>query len=57
MTEFGVGPGISLIAAHIFTLYNWFYLVFIDPTFTTTYLQHSEQKIRLSGLASRVIEQ
>jgi hypothetical protein len=52
-----VGLGISLIAAHIFALYNWFYLVFINPTFTTTYLQHSEQKIRLSGLAPRVIEQ
>ena len=53
----GVGLGISLIAAHIFALYKWFYLVFINPTFTATYIQYSEQKINSSGLEPRVIEQ
>ena len=36
MPALGVGLGISLITEHIFALYNWFYLVFINPTFTTT---------------------
>jgi hypothetical protein len=53
----GFVQGISLIAAHIFALYSWFYLAFINPTFSTTYLKHCVQKICLSGLASRVIEQ
>ena len=55
MGGLGVGLGISLIAAHIFALYNWFYLVFINPTFTTTYQQYSEQKIRASGLSPEVV--
>ena len=57
MGALGVGLGISLIAAHIFALYNWFYLVFINPTFTATYIQYSEQKINSSGLDPRIIEQ
>ena len=57
MGALGVGLGISLIAAHIFALYNWFYLVFINPTFTATYIQYSEQQINSSGLEPRVIEQ
>jgi hypothetical protein len=57
MGALGVGLGISLIAAHIFALYNWLYLTFINPTFTVTYVQYSEQKIRSSGLESVVIEQ
>ena len=55
MGALGVGLGISLIAAHVFALYNWFYLVFINPTFTTTYQQYSEQKIRSSGLSPEVV--
>jgi hypothetical protein len=31
--------------------------VFINPTFTTTYIQYSEQKINSSGLEPKVIEQ
>ena len=57
MGGLGVGSGISLLAAHVFALYNWFYLVFINPTFTATYIQYSEQKINSSGLEARVIEQ
>lgn len=57
MGGLGVGLGISLIAAHVSALYNWLYLVFINPTFTTTYLQYSEQKIHSSGLEPIVIEQ
>lgn len=57
MGGLGVGLGVSLIAAHVFALYNWFYLVFINPKFTTTYLQYSEQKIYSSGLEPIVIEQ
>jgi hypothetical protein len=57
MGALGVGLGISLIAAHIFALYNWLYLVFINPTFTATYVQYSEQQIRSSGLETIVIEQ
>lgn len=53
----GVGLGISLIASHIFALYNWFYLEFINPTFTATYVQYSEQKIRSSNLEPMVMEQ
>jgi hypothetical protein len=57
MGGLGVGLGISLIASHIFALYNWLYLEFINPTFTATYIQYSEQKIRSSGLEPIVIEQ
>jgi hypothetical protein len=57
MGALGVGLGISLIAAHIFVLYNWFYLVFINPKFTASYIEYSEQKIILSGLEPLVIEQ
>ncbi|AGH43432.1 hypothetical protein C427_1323 [Paraglaciecola psychrophila 170] len=57
MGALGVGLGISLIAAHIFILYNWFYLVFINPTFTSSYIRYSEQKIISSGLEPTVIEQ
>jgi hypothetical protein len=53
----GVGLGISLIASHIFALYNWLYLEFINPTFTATYVQYSEQKIRSSNLEPLVMEQ
>ena len=38
MGGLGVGSGISLIAAHIFALYSGFYLVFINPTYTATYI-------------------
>jgi hypothetical protein len=57
MGALGVGLGISLIAANIFALYNWLYLEFINPTFTDTYVQYSEQQIRSSGLEPIVIEQ
>lgn len=53
----GVGLGISLIAANIFALYNWLYLEFINPTFTATYVQYTEQQIRLSGLEAAVVKQ
>jgi hypothetical protein len=56
VTALGVGVGISLIASSLFALYNWFYLEFINPTFTATYIQYSEQKIRSSGLESIVVE-
>jgi hypothetical protein len=56
MSGLGVGLGISIIAAHVFALYNWLYLVFINPISTTTYQQYSEQKIRSSGLSPKVIE-
>ena len=52
-----VGLGISLIATHIFALYSWIYLVFIDSIFATTYLQFSEQKIRSSRLAPEIMGQ
>lgn len=54
---FGVGLVISLIAAHMFALYNWLYLTFIHPTFTATYVQHPEQSILSSGPEPSVIEQ
>jgi hypothetical protein len=38
MGALGVGLRISLIAAHIFALYSGFYLVFINPTYTATYI-------------------
>jgi hypothetical protein len=57
MGALGVGLGISIIASHIFALYNWLYLEFINPTFTVTYVQYSEQKIRSSGLEPVIIEQ
>ncbi len=56
MSGLGVILGISIIAAHVFALYNWLYLVFINPISTTTYQQYSEQKIRSSGLSPKVIE-
>lgn len=56
MGALGVDLGNSLIAAHIFALYNWFYSVFIYPTFTATYLQYSKQKINSSGLEPLVIQ-
>lgn len=56
-TALGVGLGISVIASSIFALYNWLYLEFINPTFTATYMQYSEQQIRTSGLEPSVIEQ
>jgi hypothetical protein len=31
--------------------------VFINPTFTATYIQYSEQKINSSGLEAKIIEQ
>lgn len=54
---FNVGLGISLIAASIFAAYNWVYLEFINPEFTTTYIQYSEQQIRDSDLDPLSIEQ
>jgi hypothetical protein len=57
MGAFGVGLGISLIAANMFALYNWLYLEFINPTFTATYIQYSEQQILSSGLETVEIEQ
>lgn len=57
MGALGVGLGISLIAANMFALYNWLYLEFINPTFTATYIQYSEQQILSSGLELIVIEQ
>ena len=57
MGALGVGLGISLIAANMFALYNWLYLEFINPTFTATYIQYSEQQILSSGLEPIVIEQ
>jgi len=57
MDALGVGLGISLIAANIFALYNWLYLEFINPTFTATYVQYTEQQIRSSGLEPVVVEQ
>ncbi|WP_339724517.1 DUF4199 domain-containing protein [uncultured Paraglaciecola sp.] len=57
MNGLGVGLGISFIAASIFALYNWFYLAFINPEFTATYIQYSEQQIRSSGLDPVIIEQ
>jgi len=57
MGALGVGLGISLIASHIFALYNWIYLKFINPAFTAIYLQYSEQQIRSSGLEPLIIEQ
>ena len=56
MGGLGVGLGISLIAAHVFALYNWLYLVFINPIFANTYQQYSEQKIRSSGVSPKVVE-
>jgi hypothetical protein len=57
MGALGVGLGISLIASHVFALYNWIYLAFINPTFTASYVQYSEQKILSSGLEPIVLEQ
>jgi hypothetical protein len=57
MGALGIGLGVSLIAAHIFALYDWLYLEFINPTFTATYVQYSEQQIRSSTLEPVVIEQ
>jgi hypothetical protein len=57
MGALGVGLGISLIAANIFALYNWFYLEFINPTFTASYVQYSEQLIRTSNLEPMVMQQ
>lgn len=57
MSGLGVGTGISFIAASLFAVYNWVYLEFINPEFTTTYIQYSEQQIRGSGLDPLSIEQ
>jgi hypothetical protein len=57
MAALGVGSGIILIAAQIFALYNWFYLQIINPTFTATYVQYSEQKIHSSRLGQIIMEQ
>jgi hypothetical protein len=57
MAALAISLGISLIAAHVFALYSWLYVKFINPTFTTTYLQYSEQKIISSGLEPIVVEQ
>ena len=57
MSALGVGLGISFIASSIFALYNWFYLEFINPAFTATYIKYSDQQIRSSGLEPFIIEQ
>ncbi|MEP1447379.1 MAG: DUF4199 domain-containing protein [Paraglaciecola sp.] len=57
LAGFNVGLGISLIAASIFAAYNWVYLEFINPEFTATYIQYSEQQIRSSGLDPLSMEQ
>lgn len=38
-------------------MYNWVYLEFINPDFTTVYLEYSEQKTLNSGHSADVIEQ
>jgi hypothetical protein len=52
-----VGLSISVIAASLFALYNWLYLEYINPTFTATYVQYSEQQIRMSGLEQAIMDQ
>ena len=52
----GIGLGITTIASTLFAIYNWVYLEFINPDFTTVYLEYSEQQILNSGLSADVIE-
>jgi hypothetical protein len=53
----GIGLGITTIASAILAVYNWVYLEFINPNFTTVYLEYSEQQILSSGLSADVIEE
>jgi len=50
------GVQISLVGSALFAAYNWFYLEFINPEFTSTYMTWSEEQIRNSGLSADTIE-
>ncbi|TDF34630.1 DUF4199 domain-containing protein [Alteromonadaceae bacterium M269] len=51
-----IGSAISAIAGLFFGLYMMFYLIWLNPTFTETYMDYSEQKIRQSGASEEVIQ-
>ncbi|MDQ7050908.1 MAG: DUF4199 domain-containing protein [Enterobacterales bacterium] len=52
-----LGLGVTSISSFMFGLYNVIYVAYIDPTFQEKYFEYSIEKIKNSGVDSRLIEQ
>lgn len=50
-----IGTMLSTIGGIGFGVYNWIYLTWLNPNFTTEYMAYSEQQIRSSGLSEQEI--
>jgi hypothetical protein len=50
-----IGTLVSIMGGVGFGVYNWIYLNWLNPNFTTEYMAYSEQQIKSSGLPEKEI--